>query len=181
MALACILIDNTIWPYYYFWRAFLIIKRKAAGEESIKLHGQVMAAGFGMTTTLLLQRPLQMLVIAIRWLILSLASVLPSFLQDVLEVIGYRILDHHIILSATTILWGVMFFIAVDGPRTKWVQTILGFPPGSAQEIFGSYQPSIPESAFWRCRYPIYIALRAIVTSCFTSDPNPMPQDLDGS
>lgn len=167
--------DVTLFAYYFFWRALLVIRRKAHGHESVALHGQAMTAGFIWTMTILIQRPLQLVAIIFRYFLVSIASLLPqSALRDTLEFLSFAVLDHHVVLSLTTAVLGFLQLLAIDGPRTKWLQMILGFPAGSAHELFGSSVPGFLEKCFWRCRIPLLFAARAVVTGCFVADPNPM-------
>mmetsp|Transcript_57853 Transcript_57853/g.102791 ORF Transcript_57853/g.102791 Transcript_57853/m.102791 type:complete len:364 (-) Transcript_57853:21-1112(-) len=168
---AIISLDTTLFAYYYFWRAWLLIRRRK-GQEA--LHGQAMMAGLCFTMTILVQRPLQFLVIATRKILLLAAWASPDdwlWTKRNAEGIALNILDHHIGLAVTTAFFGIMLLLTLDGPRSKIMVTAFPLTESMALDLFGSERPHVLELIFWRLRVPFYLLLRALVTNGWASDP----------
>jgi len=175
---AMVSLDTTLLAYYYMWRAFVVVKRRARGKDSVALHGQAMQAGMGLTMSILVQRPLQFLVIVLRKLLLLFAWSLPVFFswtKGGIEGFALYVLDHHVGLSVTTAAFGFYMLMIVDGPRSKMLCQAFPLDAAQAEELLGSSKPHFLELLFWRCRVPVYLILRALVTNAWTSDPNPVP------
>ena len=71
--------DTTVFAYYYFWRAYLVVRRRARGKESLALHGQAMRMGLTFTMLIIVQRPLQLFMISCRGLLVASSAALPAF------------------------------------------------------------------------------------------------------
>mmetsp|Transcript_96358 Transcript_96358/g.223431 ORF Transcript_96358/g.223431 Transcript_96358/m.223431 type:complete len:270 (-) Transcript_96358:64-873(-) len=185
-------LDTTLCAYYYFWRAFVIVRLKDLGDARLDLHSRAMRVGLGFTMLILIQRPMQLVFIGIRKVLLSLASVMPaspvppswevlhSFVWTTsmfVGSVGSVCLDQHVILSATTAMpLGVMLFaglFVIDGPRSRAGHWLMSLKPGEETAMFGSLEPGWFELVFWRLRVPAYIVLRMVVTRGWTQDPLP--------
>merc|ERR1712080_789193 len=99
-------LDTTVFAYYFFWRAWLVARRRANGSLIIDLHRKAMSAGTFMTFTILFQRPFQSIVIAFRKVLLLAAPAVPAswgWVQWVMEGVAVTLLDHNVVLSLTTV------------------------------------------------------------------------------
>jgi len=173
MGFSVVSLDTTMFANYFFWRAWLVARRRSAGSSSLALHGKAMGVGVFFTMTIIFQRPLQFLGILVRQTMLNVAWNLPpwcSWIRWIADALASSVLDHHVILSLTTLIYAFPPFL-VDGPRSSAVVWALGLQKGECAELFGSDVPSRCELLFWRLRVPFYVFLRAIVTRCWTADP----------
>mmetsp|Transcript_40031 Transcript_40031/g.92890 ORF Transcript_40031/g.92890 Transcript_40031/m.92890 type:complete len:384 (+) Transcript_40031:46-1197(+) len=168
--------DTTLFAYYYMWRALVIIRCRELGEDRLDVHGRAMRVGIGFTMLILFQRPMQFMVMAFRKTVVLLAALLPplpaswGLLQAVLGGMGL-VLDHHVILSATTAFPMAGVLLIFDGPRSRAGHWLLGIKTGEETVLFGSAEPGRGELLFWRLRLVGYLLLRAVVTRGWAEDP----------
>lgn len=168
-------LDTTVFASYYLWRGWLVAYRRKRGADSLALHGKAIRAGLLCTMTIINQRAAQFVVIAMRKIFLTLLIALPAtwpFVHSIGNAISAIILDHNVILSLTTVFpYGWFFLALVDGPRSVGACKVLALAEDDFEDLFGSRSPSTVECLFWRCRVPVYLVLRAVVTSGWTADP----------
>uniref|UniRef100_A0A7S1WRA7 Uncharacterized protein n=1 Tax=Alexandrium catenella TaxID=2925 RepID=A0A7S1WRA7_ALECA len=170
-------IDTTVFAYYYFWRALVVVRYRTNGEDSRDLHGRAMRTGSKFTMLILWQRSVQFLVIALRWLILSLLRVLslptlwagavaagwiPAFLRVLVEGVVALPFDHNVILSYTTVVPAAVMLGWVDGPRSSVLCWAMSLKESEVEALFGSREPGRFEKWAWRLRVPLYVALRVV-------------------
>eukprot|EP00812_Abedinium_dasypus_P014089 NODE_7601_length_430_cov_296.656000.p3 GENE.NODE_7601_length_430_cov_296.656000~~NODE_7601_length_430_cov_296.656000.p3 ORF type:complete len:101 (+),score=30.45 NODE_7601_length_430_cov_296.656000:3-305(+) len=86
------------------------------------------------------------------------------------EAVVSALVDHHTILSASTCLHGFGLMALFDGPRSGFFWWCLGLSDEEAEELYGSRVPSTWAHLLCRLRFPLYLALRGIVTVGWTSD-----------
>eukprot|EP00419_Tripos_fusus_P052857 CAMPEP_0172808940 /NCGR_PEP_ID=MMETSP1075-20121228/7968_1 /TAXON_ID=2916 /ORGANISM="Ceratium fusus, Strain PA161109" /LENGTH=327 /DNA_ID=CAMNT_0013648133 /DNA_START=51 /DNA_END=1031 /DNA_ORIENTATION=+ len=113
-------LETTVWAYYCFWRAWQVARIRANGAASISLHNKLMACGIFFTMTILYQRPLQLIVIGLRRLLLLLVASLDETLtwtRWAIEKLALTVLDHNVGLSTTTFFFGWFQLYLLDGPR----------------------------------------------------------------
>jgi len=171
---AIISMDTTVYAYYYFWRAWLVARRRANGSASLVLHGKAMSAGIYFTMIILWQRPCQAVLIAVRGILLAAAEAMPAawaWPRWGLETVTLAVLDHNMNLAVTTVVIGIPSLL-LDGPRSRLVRSAFNLEAAQYEELFGSLEPGRAEMLFWRLRLPAYLLLRAVVTRAWTRDPD---------
>lgn len=166
-------LDTTLLAYYYFWRAWQIARHRARKSESLKLHGLAMRVGLIFTLLITYQRSFQLAVLALRHANLLLASWLDiNIIHAYVDFLNRTVLDHHAVLSWTTLFPGGLCPLLLDGPRSRVMVWFLGLKSHEDKlEFFGSLSPGSLEVFLWRARLPLYLALRALVTLGWTRDP----------
>lgn len=168
-------LDTTVFASYYLWRGWLVALRRKRGVDSIILHGRAMRLGVLFTMLILWQRPIQLVVITLRKVLLAaMRQVHPSweFWHVAVKGLESTVLSHHAILSYTTAIpFGIFFVMMFDGPRSLVACKLLLLGKDDVEELFGSPHPSYAELLFWRLRTPVYILIRGCVTSMWTADP----------
>merc|ERR1712107_41147 len=178
MGFSVISLDTTLWAYVSFWCGWRLARRRSLGARSFVLHSQAMAAGCGFTMTILFQRPVQFIMIVVRKCLLTGVEFLPPsnvWLRWGMEGFAHGFLDHNVCLSLSTAVMGWFHVLLLDGPRSWIVISMLDLSEEEIVEIFGSKEPSSRELLFCRLRIPFYLVVRAIVTDCWTQDPDIVP------
>lgn len=170
--------DAVVIASYYFFRALLLIRRGGSKD----LHGRGMKVGMTFTMLITFQRPLQFFLIVIRKGIVLIAELMTLLLgTSAAEDFVTAVLDHHGILSVSTVIGGGWFlFIILDGPWSTVMYWLAGLEDGEDEELLGSKQPSFLELVFWRTRLPLYLVLRAWVTEGFSIDPEGLKLGIGG-
>jgi len=167
-------LDTTLYASYFLWRGWLVALRRKRGADSLTLHGKAMRIGVVISMSILWQRPVQLAVICVRKLLLLMVPYLPHAVASTVFGIATHVLDHHVILSVTTVFpYAFASMFMLDGPRSIWVIKMMDLNNADCEELFGSLQPCLLENALWRCHVPFFIGLRWYVTSGWTVDPLP--------
>lgn len=172
---AMVTLDTTLFASYYFWRAWVVARRRLRGAESLALHGRAMRVGLLFTMIQLTQRPLQLVLILVRCSLLVAASLMPlSWLtmRWMLEEFVARCLDHHVVLAFTLILpYGILLMVLLDGPWSGIAQFLMELQPCDLEDFYGRSRPSKVELYLWRLRMPLYAVFRAFITHGWREDP----------
>lgn len=152
-----ILLDVTFLSYYFFFRAWRVVRERLSGAHSLMLHGRLMSLGLLTTMSLLGQRMFVFTAVAARTTAVLLLRRVPHSDAEALASLLESVVSDKALFGISLMVTGAGYLGFVDGPRSPWLDW--GFSKADEREMYGG-EARADHRWRWRCRLLVYLVAR---------------------